>query len=133
MRFRMPRIPRSIQRSHLLAAGAIALALGGIVIARANGAFGAPNTPRSGGGGPVAHATTAQRVTFAGPGLSGFGALTQASVLANGTRRVYAEIRLTGVETGAAHERAPVALAVVLDTSGSMMGQKIEDARRSVA
>lgn len=133
MRIRMPRLSRSIHRSHLLAAGAIALALGGIVIARANGAFGSPNTQPPGTSRIVTTATSAQRVTFAGPGLTGFGALTQGAVLANGTRRVYAELRLTGVETGRATERAPVALAVVLDTSGSMMGQKIEDARRSIS
>ncbi|MCC7534790.1 MAG: VWA domain-containing protein [Deltaproteobacteria bacterium] len=132
MRLRIPRLPRTIHRSHLLAAGAIAIALGGIVIARANGAFGSGATPRDRGRG-VAHATNGQRINFAGPGLDGFAALTQGAVLANGSRQVFAELRLTGREDGRARERAPVALAVVLDTSGSMMGQKIEDARRSVA
>src|SRR5262245_9376979 len=123
--FRLPRVRRG------LAASAVVLAAGGLVLAR---------TPAAAGGGGrsvEAIATVAgsgqNRVTFSGPGAHGVFALSHTKVLAGGERRVYAELDLTADKTqGEARERAPIAMAVVLDTSGSMGGEKIEEAKRSI-
>ncbi|MCB9597587.1 MAG: VWA domain-containing protein [Sandaracinaceae bacterium] len=64
--------------------------------------------------------------------LTGFLAFTEGAMLANGTRELFAELRVEGRDGSGATRRRPVALAVVLDTSGSMYGDKIEQARRSV-
>lgn len=54
----------------------------------------------------------------------------RAAVLAHGTR--VARMELTLNATGAAEERTPIAMAIVVDTSGSMGGEKIEQARNAV-
>jgi len=74
----------------------------------------------------------APRIPFDQPGVSGTVSLTQGAVLAQGLRRVYAELRLAADEAEGEVARRPVALAVVLDVSGSMSGEKIEEARRAV-
>jgi Ca-activated chloride channel family protein len=59
-------------------------------------------------------------------------ALSHGRVLASGNRTLVAEVRVRADElASAAINRVPVAFVLVVDTSGSMAGQKIVDARRS--
>ena len=75
----------------------------------------------------------APRAEFRGLRAHGRVALSQGRVAANGTRQVYAELRMTADEaTSPEVEQRPVAMALVLDVSGSMSGEKIEQARQSV-
>lgn len=67
---------------------------------------------------------------FAGRGASGSLTLSHGALLAHGTRTVYAELRVRA-EDGEAGRRTPVSMVLVLDTSGSMAGTKIDDARRA--
>ncbi len=112
-----PRVRRTI------AASSVVLATGGLVLFRAPTASIAGTT--------ITHAsgTTA---TFAGPGLHGSVALSHGAVLAGGERDVYAEVRLTAEDAARGEQRAPFALAIALDTSGSMYGEKIDQARQAV-
>ncbi len=70
--------------------------------------------------------------TFAGPGAHGHVALSHTKVLAGSGDSVFAEVRLAADPSQGAKERAPLALVVVLDTSGSMEGEKIDRAKDSV-
>lgn len=118
-----------------LAFGSLALATGGIVLLRA---------PEHGTAAPrITHdvqvrvtssgGTQAPRAEFRGLRAHGRVALSHGRVAANGTRQVYAELRLTADEgTSPDVEQRPVAMALVLDVSGSMSGEKIEQARQSV-
>lgn len=115
-----------------IAAGAVCLASGGIVLLRA---------PQHGSAAPRAHvgrtastgASGASRVEFRGPRAHGRVALSQAKVEAGGTRQVFAEIRMAADPRGAADgESRPVAMALVLDVSGSMEGEKLAQARESL-
>ena len=71
-------------------------------------------------------------VSFTAPGGHGTLGLSHSRLLAGGERRLYAELKLTADEVDKARERAPLSLAIVLDTSGSMDGEKIERARDAV-
>jgi len=121
------RITASSRRRLTVAAATCALAFGAIVLARAHGAS-AENVVRDAtplaDGGPRAEVDT--------PELTGFVALTQGAILADGTRELFAELRLEARDVAGETRRRPVSLAVVLDTSGSMAGDKIVQARRSV-
>jgi Ca-activated chloride channel family protein len=75
---------------------------------------------------------SAGAASFAGPGAHGTVALSHAKVLAGGERQLYLEVRVSGDASAEAKERAPLSLAVVLDRSGSMDGDKLEEAKRSV-
>lgn len=119
-----------------LALACAALAAGGIVLLKAPG-HAAPRPPDIGRPFPTtpnptpANAATSAR--FSGPSLNGHLALGQGAVLANGTRRMLAEVRVTAAEDAVrATERQPVALSIVMDVSGSMCGEKIEQARGAV-
>jgi Ca-activated chloride channel family protein len=111
--------------------GAIVLATGGLILARASTA--APGRPLVGGVtgdfGPMSGVNAAR---FAGPGAHGQVALSHTKVLAGSSDPVFAEVRLAADAAENSGERAPLALAVVLDTSGSMQGEKIDRARDSV-
>jgi Ca-activated chloride channel family protein len=116
--FDSPRARRGI------AASAIVLSLGGLVLFRAPA--GASTPPG------ITDVDLLNGTTFSGPGASGSLALSHVKVLANGRQRIFAELRLEADDGIVAEERAPLALAVVLDTSGSMDGDKIREARQSV-
>jgi Ca-activated chloride channel family protein len=126
------RFGSSGRRRLSVAAGAVVLAFGAIVLARAQGSADVPaqlgGAPVEGGGAQEGPA----RIAIATPEVEGFLALTQGAVLAHGTRELFAELRLQARTLEGETERRPVALAVVLDTSGSMTGEKIEQAKRSV-
>ncbi len=117
---RLPRIRRG------LAAGLVVLSTGGLVLAR---------TPIHGGSSsPEIHVATAggsNAASFSGPGVHGRFALSHTAVLAGGERRVFAELDLHADAAEHAAQRAPLAIAVVLDTSGSMGGEKIDEAKRA--
>lgn len=68
--------------------------------------------------------------TFEGAGLRGRFAVSHGRLLASGTRPMHAELRLRADE-GAEAVRAPAAFVLVIDTSGSMAGAKMDDARRA--
>jgi len=79
----------------------------------------------------VALAGGTNAASFSGPGVHGRFALSHALVLAGGERRVFAELDLRADADQRRVERAPLSIAVVLDTSGSMAGEKIQEAKRS--
>lgn len=115
-----------------VAVGAVVLAFGAIVLARARGAAEAPNELAAVRSSTGSRQEGPARIAIATPELDGFLALTEGAVLAHGTRELFAELRLQARAVEGQTERRPVALAVVLDTSGSMTGEKIEQAKRSV-
>lgn len=135
----------SRRREPVLALVTVLLAVGALVLLRAPisgaatpvpGITVGPSTPPSAPATPMVPmgapaAPGASRVTLAGPGVSGVFALGQGAVLAHGARDLLAEVRLEGVGDGTA-QRMPVALAVVLDHSGSMSGEKMVQAREGV-
>ncbi|APR86698.1 hypothetical protein A7982_12047 [Minicystis rosea] len=119
--FRHPRVRRG------LAVSMVVLSTGGLVLARAP----AGATPRVG---PDTHVTLAggsNASTFHGPGVSGRIALSHTKVLARSNQRIFAEIDLKADAAGKRVERAPLSMAIVLDTSGSMGGEKIDQAKQS--
>ncbi|MEM6787991.1 MAG: VWA domain-containing protein [Myxococcota bacterium] len=111
-----------------IAVGAVILSLGGLTLSRA------PATAGAGDDAGEARTTPAHGVRFAGPGASGSLALSHGQVLASGPQRVFAELRIEADDDAAdATARAPLAMVIALDTSGSMSGAKLAEARRSVA
>jgi len=81
--------------------------------------------------GTYASTATTTSQTFQGRGLHGRFAVSQGRILASGQRDIYSEIQVFADEHRGADVRVPVAFVLVIDTSGSMAGQKILDARRS--
>src|SRR4051794_32579168 len=110
-----PRVRRGI------AASAVVLAAGGLILVRA---------PASAHGTSIVQFTPngANSASFQGPGAHGVLALSNTKVLGGG-QSIFAEVRLTADATEESKERAPLSIAVVLDTSGSMSGEKIDQAR----
>jgi len=120
--FRLPRVRRG------LAVSMVVLATGGLVLSRTPASAGTPGTPDT----HVALAGGSNAATWSGPGVHGRFALSHTTVLARGEQRIYAELDLKADPAERRVERAPLALAVVLDTSGSMGGEKIDRAKDSV-
>ena len=81
---------------------------------------------------PASHSHRfANGTSFQGPGAAGSFSLSHGKVLAGDRQRVFAQLRLRAAQD-VARERAPLALAIVLDTSGSMDGDKLAEAKQSV-
>jgi Ca-activated chloride channel family protein len=69
---------------------------------------------------------------FSARGANGRFAVSHGRLLAAGMRPMHVELRVRADEgSDVAVARAPVAMVLVVDTSGSMAGRKIEDARQS--
>jgi Ca-activated chloride channel family protein len=114
---RTPRIRRAI------AAGAVIVSTGGLVLLRAP-------TGEQGLGLVAPHGSNAQ--SFQGPGLKGTLALSHGTVGTGPNFELFADLRLDASVESKELEVAPISMAIVLDTSGSMTGEKIEEAKRSV-
>lgn len=120
------RFPR--QRAWAIALAAVTIATAGIVLLHGPG-YAAPIPPT---GTTTTAGTSGDWLTFTGPGLSGRASFDRSSVLSNGLRVVSAELRLNADAGTADAQRRPLAIAIVLDTSGSMAGEKIQQARLAV-
>ncbi len=81
---------------------------------------------------PTPIVTGSAQAELDGPAIDGVFAFGEGALLASGSPDVYAELRLTGLAPEGAVPRSPVALAVVLDHSGSMMGEKMRQAEEAV-
>jgi Ca-activated chloride channel family protein len=116
----LPRVRRG------LALSAIVLSAGGLILHRA------PAVAQGTQATSPLQLITAQGNSFRGPGAHGTIAFTQTQVLSGTPQRVYAEIDFEADKNDGVKERAPISLAVVLDTSGSMSGEKIDQAKSAV-
>lgn len=115
-----------------IALSAVVLATGGLVLYRAPADAFAGDSPLART--PSVLASGKNSASFSGPGVHGMIALSHTRVLAGQSSSVFADVRVVADADSRARDekRAPISLAVVLDTSGSMNGEKIEEARRSV-
>ncbi len=136
------RLRRSLRRSLGSGGGgralgvlaAVAVATAGIVLSTGTtGAAPVPNTnitPNPDPNAPLA-APAPGSLTFQQGPISGNATLAQSGIVVGSPQQVLVDIDLKA--TGeASNQRIPVAMTLVLDRSGSMSGQKLEQARRSV-
>lgn len=118
---------------------AVLAAIGAIVVlrtpetSRADPSTPAPPAPAlAAAPAPPVPATGQGRVDLDGPAIDGLLAFGESALLAEGSSDVFAELRIAGLAEGEAAPRRPVALAVVLDHSGSMTGPKLAQAEEAV-
>jgi Ca-activated chloride channel family protein len=119
-----PRIRRG------LAAAAVVLAAGGLVLFRADARTASPYPLYTNPGTVLPMGSNV--ASFAGPGVHGTFALSHSNVLAGGTRQLFADVTLVADPSSESRESAPLAIAIALDTSGSMSGEKIAQARSAI-
>ena len=105
-----------------IALSAVVLATGGLVLHRAPAAASPGDSPFARSGERLASGKNS--AAFSGSGAHGMVALSHTRVLAGRTTSVFADVRVVADADSRAREekRAPISLAVVLDTSGSMEG-----------
>lgn len=124
--FRSPRVRRGIALS------AVVLATGGLVLYRAPASAypGDPSFLRP----PSVLAAGKNSAAFSGAGAHGMVSLSHTRVLSGQNTAIFADVRMVADADPRVRDekRAPISIAVVLDTSGSMGGEKIQEARRSV-
>jgi Ca-activated chloride channel family protein len=121
---RSPRIRRGI------ALAAVVLSTGGLVLYKSSAnAFVGDSNPIFQN---IPLAAGKNSAAFSGPGAHGMVSLSHTGVQSGASSTVFAEVRLAADAAETKPVRAPISMAVVLDTSGSMSGEKIEDAKRSV-
>jgi Ca-activated chloride channel family protein len=113
-----------------LAAGALALSAAGIVFLRGAREGHSAGAPGAGMSSQIAHG--APRAEFRGPAAHGHLALSQGAITPDGAQHVLADLRIAADSLETAPVARPVAMAVVLDVSGSMAGEKLAQARASV-
>ncbi|MCU0654998.1 MAG: VWA domain-containing protein [Polyangiaceae bacterium] len=115
-----------------LALGSILAALGAAVLLHAPAgpprALAAPHAPLASHPAPLA---PTQAATLSGEGVQGTLTLSHGALLAGSPRRLFAELKLKA-DQAPVKQRAPLSLVVALDTSGSMEGDKIRQARAAV-
>ncbi|CAN5333562.1 VWA domain-containing protein [soil metagenome] len=122
----LARIFRAARVRRTVAAAAVVLSIGGLVLFRTP-AMGSSYLPL------LTDTNTPTMVHFKGPAAHGSIGISQVKLLAGSERDLYAEVRLAADKENGEAVRAPLALAVVLDTSGSMYTDgKIDQARRAV-
>jgi Ca-activated chloride channel homolog len=127
---------RRVRPGH--AAGVVVLCLGGLFLLRAQAAPGTgpevttaplpplPPMPAATPQGPGGPST----VSFAGPRVHGTFALSGSRELAGAGQPLYADVTLIADAGEEAH--APLSMVIVLDTSGSMEGEKLHEAQVAV-
>jgi Ca-activated chloride channel homolog len=110
---------------------AVVLSVTGLVLADRGSANGSALLIASDLALPSDEAPSRTSTSFDGPDVSGRFAVSHGRLLASGVRPMHVEIRVRAKEGDVPSARAPVAMVLVIDTSGSMAGRKIDDARQS--
>ena len=125
--------PRASHVRRAVAVCSVVLATGGLVLYRSSPSAAFPGDSSLLKPSPSALQPGKNSAVFSGPGAHGQVSLSHTSVLGGAPTSLFAEVTVVADPQGKSDQvHAPLAMAVVLDTSGSMSGEKIEEARRSV-